>query len=435
MNDDLLNRVKECGVIATDENGNTKKQRQSATSIELPIIDEAETMHKVDKLYLELLKTYSENEIKEELIKLTSDYKEKYNENHMGFNIIKGAKSCDRVTVSDIYVFSIIVTLLLDKLVNGGTSNNDKIAIGVLYPAVQDCGKNIIKLLWKSTDLQVIDLGKKVQAKDYISAIQKNNLSLIGVSCMVSKSKEELERLIAEMKNNNIAIPVVIGGIAVNRIIAYDLFEKYGIRIYYSFDLNDTLGVLKKALNCDSIYSPKVITGSEKINNAIEDIANKYEFHINSLEVGDIVVDEDCRRGCEFCSGEKKLICPLEIGYEKRLTLGESHDFIKSHSKAFIVSSELIDDTNNLEAKRKWNGLIKIESELAKEYGNAICFKFPITCPFCKPQNCSLKKGYCMLPIYYRSLHETYNINITKTIEKKFGEFIGGKMYSIILCQ
>lgn len=46
-----------------------------------------------------------------------------------------------------------------------------------------------------------------------------------------------------------------------------------------------------------------------------------------------------------------------------------------------------------------------------------------MTCPFCRREDGKLlKKEPCMFPAFYRGLHEQYNVNITRTLERVFGD-------------
>ena len=151
------------------------------------------------------------------------------------------------------------------------------------------------------------------------------------------------------------------------------------------------------------------------------------------------MIDQHSRDGCMVCAQYKKARCPLEIGYERQRSLEEQPAFITAVSNLAYLLLHLKlktierDSSDREDDKRRLRGLIAIESALSQEYGYAMAFKFPLVCPFCSPKDCSLAKGYCTMEKNYRPLHESYNINISETVQQIFGENIKADLYSLIL--
>lgn len=157
------------------------------------------------------------------------------------------------------------------------------------------------------------------------------------------------------------------------------------------------------------------------------------KFRLFRVAVADIVINDRAREGCSSCSGDKRKLCPLEIGYEKQKYLEESTAFVHGHKFAVLVSTDLPDESDRPGCKSVWEDLVSIERHFDRTYNLAHAFKFPMTCPFCLPKECKLSKGECTFPSHYGELHETYNINIPETLGKVFGDTKPAGICSIIL--
>ena len=81
-------------------------------------------------------------------------------------------------------------------------------------------------------------------------------------------------------------------------------------------------------------------------------------------------------------------------------------------------------DSNDLHIKSFASGIAS--GTISRKRGNRVLSsKYPLQCLFCKPKDCTLSKGVCMYPIYYRPVPEGYyNLNISETVKTVFEENI-----------
>lgn len=429
MTDRILSSI----VIQLDENRKNATRRAPGSSIELPVINEQETRQRLKKLLIELQENNSTDEIIDSLKQAVLDIKQRYVRSHDGFRKAKGVGADLFISVGKIYTFSLAASYLFDALLPALPDKAmSRIGIGVMAPAVQDCGKNLIKMVWQGGGYQVIDLGNKVKPEKFIEVINEQHLQAIGISCMVSKSQQGLISLLKILKAEEIGIPIIIGGIAVNNMIAMELSQSYGLPVYYGRDINDAEHVLKRAMAGNFEYDQNINSVNRMDCLEVIGINSKANFMVYPLAIDEIVIDLDARASCYECAGVKKMMCPLEIGYEHVRTLEESTSFINSYEQAFLVATDLPNVDDNQQCKSVWLDLLEIEQKLAREYGEAYAFKLPLICPFCKPAECKLGKGFCTYEGYYRPLHESYNINIGSICSNFINGVLPG-IYSLVL--
>lgn len=439
MSETFVSKIMGSLVFESDSSGKAKKKSESGSSIRTAVLDEEGTRKNIACLVDEIQKDYTNEQILKIIRRSTLDVQEKYEASHNGFRA--SPKHPDFINIDQYIAFFKGLKIFYDVIVSdvSSFSKEEKIGIGVIKPAIQDIGKDIIRMEWISEGYEVIDLGKKVSPQEFSEAIEHYNLDVIGISCMRNDCLSTLEAFLGQLQTNCCKIPVIIGGVAVNPVVAYEFSGKYQIPVYYCKDVSQAEGVLNRAISNEPISIPTIITPELfKDSDEALSIAKMNNFTLYQVPIERIVVDQHSRDGCKVCSQYKKARCPLEIGYEKQRSLEESMELITNFQfGVFVVTpkteSDERDNSDREDDKRRLRGLIAIESELSQRYGYAMAFKFPLVCPFCSPNDCSLANGYCTMEKNYRPLHESYNINIPKTAQQILGENIKADLYSLIL--
>jgi len=426
-------------VFESDSSGETKKKSESGSSIKTTVLDEEETRRNIVCLVDEMQKNHTNEQILEFVRRSTLKVQEKYEASHNGFRA--SPKHPDYINIDKYIAFFKGLKIFYDMIMPDASSfsKKEKIGIGVIKPAIQDIGKDIIRMEWISEGHEVIDLGKRVSPQEFCKAIEHYNLDVIGISCMRNECLSALEAFLGQLQTECCKIPVIIGGVAVNPVVAYEFSEKYQMPVYYCKDVSLAESVLNRAISNEPVPIPMILTPELfKDSDEILSIAKVNNFILYQVPIERIVVDQHSRDGCKVCSQHKRARCPLEIGYERQHSLEESMELITSFQFGVFVAtpkteSDERDNSDREDDKRRLRGLIAIESELNQRYGYAMAFKFPLVCPFCPPKDCSLAKGYCAMEKNYRPLHESYNINISKTAQQILGENIKADLYSLIL--
>lgn len=423
-------------VYNRDLKGEGEKKLVKGSSISLPVIDEDATRREMERLVSQSLLRISTEQLLAELKESVVSMKSSFILSHNGFKSAKGTVSGRKVTVADMYAFSIAAAYCFDSLPRGDRKSDARIGIGVMAPAIQDCGKNLIRLIWTSAGFDVIDLGNTVKPTTWVNEITRYGLSAMGISCMTNKCIDNVRKLFGTLAQIGTKLPVIIGGIATNRVMAHELARDYGIPVYYGQDVKDAVEVLEKALAKKPIDVPTIKdTESIEIPSHLAPLVEPYGFKLFRIGISDIAVNGDARKGCAWCSGDKRILCPLEIGYAKQKSLEISHAFVESFKFAVMVAADFPDESDRPTCKSMWEGLLRVEQHFSSAYNAAHAFKFPMTCPFCLPKDCRLQRGECTFPAFYRPLHEEYNLNIPQTLENVFGEGKPTGIYSIILVQ
>ena len=92
---------------------------------------------------------------------------------------------------------------------------------------IHDIGKNIVNMLLGNHGFKVIDLGKDVPAQAIIDAAKEHNAVCIGLSALMTTTMPRMREVVELLKENNISLPVIVGGAAVDSGFAEEIGAVY----------------------------------------------------------------------------------------------------------------------------------------------------------------------------------------------------------------
>ena len=82
---------------------------------------------------------------------------------------------------------------------------------------VHDIGKNIVGVVLRCNNFEVIDLGVMVPAQKILDTAIAENADMIGLSGLITPSLEEMAHVAKEMQRQDFKIPLLIGGATTSR--------------------------------------------------------------------------------------------------------------------------------------------------------------------------------------------------------------------------
>ncbi|GAB3792358.1 methionine synthase [Dyella agri] len=95
--------------------------------------------------------------------------------------------------------------------------NNGKIVMATVKGDVHDIGKNIVGVVLRCNNFEVIDLGVMVPAQKILDTAIAENADMIGLSGLITPSLEEMSHVAREMQRQDFRIPLLIGGATTSR--------------------------------------------------------------------------------------------------------------------------------------------------------------------------------------------------------------------------
>lgn len=99
-----------------------------------------------------------------------------------------------------------------------------KAVIGTVEGDIHDIGKNIVGMMLTSSGFEVLDLGNDVTADKFVEAVKENNPVIVGMSALLSTTRDSIKKTIDALKENGLRdkVKIIIGGAAVDDDFAKD---------------------------------------------------------------------------------------------------------------------------------------------------------------------------------------------------------------------
>jgi 5-methyltetrahydrofolate--homocysteine methyltransferase len=91
-----------------------------------------------------------------------------------------------------------------------------KLVLCTVYGDVHDIGKNLVKTIFANNGYTVFDLGKQVPMQRILEKIDEVKPDALGLSALLVSTSKQMQYFVEHAKQNNIAIPVLCGGAAIN---------------------------------------------------------------------------------------------------------------------------------------------------------------------------------------------------------------------------
>jgi len=132
-----------------------------------------------------------------------------------------------------------------------------KIVLATVYGDVHDIGKNLVGSILRNQGFEIIDLGKQVPIDNVVEAVKKEKPDAVGLSALLVTTSREMAKCVEVFQNQNISIPVLVGGAAVNkkfaqRISALPGGQLYSGGVYYAKDAFEATRVLESLKNSEN---------------------------------------------------------------------------------------------------------------------------------------------------------------------------------------
>lgn len=93
-----------------------------------------------------------------------------------------------------------------------GSASAGKVLVATVKGDVHDIGKNIVSVVMACNGYEIIDLGVMVPAEEIVRKTKELQPDIVGLSGLITPSLEEMIHVCQLLKQENIHVPVMIGG-------------------------------------------------------------------------------------------------------------------------------------------------------------------------------------------------------------------------------
>lgn len=113
--------------------------------------------------------------------------------------------------------------ILEPMLVADGVKPDHCAVIGTVEGDLHDIGKNLVAMMWKGANLEVIDLGVNVSPQKFVDAIKEHNPSLVGLSALLTTTMPAMRDTVKAIRDEGFDTKVVIGGAPITKEFAEEI--------------------------------------------------------------------------------------------------------------------------------------------------------------------------------------------------------------------
>ena len=131
---------------------------------------------------------------------------------------------------SEIYVPEMLISaramkesmaLLEPQLTGAGIRPEHTAVIGTIKGDLHDIGKNLVAMMWKGANIEVIDLGTNVSAEAFVTAAREHAADIIGVSALLTTTMVGMREVVTAVQAAGLeGVRIVIGGAPVTQDFA-----------------------------------------------------------------------------------------------------------------------------------------------------------------------------------------------------------------------
>ncbi|WP_035283749.1 MULTISPECIES: homocysteine S-methyltransferase family protein [unclassified Clostridium] len=126
---------------------------------------------------------------------------------------------------------------------NSKTISKGKIIVATVKGDIHDIGKNIVKVILENYGYEMIDLGKDVPIKTVVEEAKNHNVSLIGLSALMTTTLKSMEETIQALKEDGYVGKVFVGG----AVLTKDTAERIGAD-FYAKDAKESVEIAREVL-------------------------------------------------------------------------------------------------------------------------------------------------------------------------------------------
>ncbi len=157
------------------------------------------------------------------------------------------------------------------------STSRGKFLIATVKGDVHDIGKNIVAVVLRCNNFEVIDLGVMVPADKILDTAIKEGADIIGLSGLITPSLEEMMFVAKEMQRRKMTLPLLIGGATTSsRHTAVKIAPHYEHAVVHVADASLSVPVVEKLLDKDQ-KEPYVTSYRQLQEKEREQFANRQQ--------------------------------------------------------------------------------------------------------------------------------------------------------------
>lgn len=172
-----------------------------------------------------------------------------------------------------------------ERAAGGGAHAQGRILLATVKGDVHDIGKNIVGVVLRCNNYDVIDLGVMVPSDKILKTARDENVDCIGVSGLITPSLDEMVHLARELQREGFTKPLLIGGATTSRVhTAVKIAPNYEPPVVHVLDASRAVGVVSNLLSIENKVSFALNNQKDQQKDRARFEANRQARDLLSLE-------------------------------------------------------------------------------------------------------------------------------------------------------
>lgn len=138
----------------------------------------------------------------------------------------------EKFTQSEIFVPEMLLAaramkeamkILEPQLTAAGVTPEHKAVIGTVQGDLHDIGKNLVAMMWKGANIDVIDLGVNVPATKFVEEIKRHTPTFVGLSALLTTTMPAMRHTVKVIRDAELKVLVIVGGAPITEEFAREI--------------------------------------------------------------------------------------------------------------------------------------------------------------------------------------------------------------------
>jgi len=113
--------------------------------------------------------------------------------------------------------------ILEPLVVAAGLKPEHSAVIGTVEGDLHDIGKNLVAMMWKGANIEVIDLGVNVPPMKFVEAVKEHQPKLVGLSALLTTTMPAMGETVKAIREAGLEVKVMIGGAPITQEFAREI--------------------------------------------------------------------------------------------------------------------------------------------------------------------------------------------------------------------
>lgn len=114
--------------------------------------------------------------------------------------------------------------ILEPLLVQAGITPKHTAVIGTVQGDLHDIGKNLVAMMWRGANFNIVDLGANVTPEKYVEAVRQHGAHLVGLSALLTTTMPAMRLTVEKLRAAGLGpVKIMVGGAPVTEQFAREI--------------------------------------------------------------------------------------------------------------------------------------------------------------------------------------------------------------------